>query len=305
MEVWFFLLLPVAAYSGWLVGRRSSNKTFKPKFFSRADFDISKQPDPAIDTLVRMPEVDEDSVDTHLTLGNVFRKRGELERAIRLHQGLLSRNTLSSQQKSLAQLELARDYLAAGVLDRAEALLLELVAHKIQLEDSLQHLLDLYQQGSEWLSAIKVAEQMQELTGYDLRAEIAHFYCELAEEAIDIKDLPLAKKNVGRALRVCRQSVRALILRAKLEKLSGNLNKAIKIYKHIASKDIDYFSLIINDLIDCYKLADVTTRAFDFVQDGASYTRYRCDQCGFTASKLQWHCPSCRNWDVIKPIPAS
>lgn len=302
MEVWFFLLLPIAAYSGWLVGRRSSNKTFNPKFFSRADFDISKQPDPAIDTLVHMPEVDEDSVDTHLTLGNVFRKRGELERAIRLHQGLLARNTLSAEQKSLAQLELARDYLAAGVLDRAEALLLELVAHKIQLEESLQHLLDLYQQGSEWLSAIKVAEQMQEMTQSDLRAEIAHFYCELAEGAIETRDLSDAKKYIGKALRVYRQSVRGLILRANVEKLLGNYNRAIKLYKHIAGKDIDYFSLIINDLIECYKLADVKTRAFDFVHDGASYTRYRCDQCGFTSSKLQWHCPSCRNWDVIRPI---
>lgn len=305
MEVWFFLLLPIAAYSGWLVGRRGANKNFNPTFFARADFDVSRQSDPAIDTLVGMPQVDEDAVDTHLTLGNVFRKRGELERAIRLHQGLLARNTLSAEQKSLAQLELARDYLAAGVLDRAEALLLELVANKIQLAESLQHLLDLYQQSREWLSAVHIAEQMQEVTNLDLRAEMAHFYCEIAEESITTNDLVQAKKYIGRALRTFNKSVRALILRANIEKLLGNYNKAIKLYKIIAGKDIDYFSLIIHDLIECYKRADVKTRAFDLVQDGSSYTRYRCDQCGFTTNKLQWHCPSCRKWDVVRPIPVS
>lgn len=302
MEILLFLLLPIAAWSGWRIGRRGAIKSLPPNFFAKTDLAIHSQPDPAIDTLVHMPEVDKDAIDTHLTLGNIFRKRGEMERAIRLHHGLLARSSIASDQKSLAQLELARDYLAAGVLDRAEALLLDLIAQRAQLAASLRHLLDLYQQGKEWLSAINIAQQLQNQTRQDLRREISHFYCELAEQALKTQHIKQAKFFVKRSLQTQRDCARALILRAHIEQLSGNYNKAIKLYKHIAWQDVDYFSLIVHDLIKCYQMANIKSKSFDFAKNYSLSTKYRCDQCGFMVSSLQWHCPSCKKWDVMKPI---
>lgn len=301
----FFLLLPVAAWSGWVLGRKSVTKPLAPKFFSRLDFAISKQPDPAIEALLQMPLVDGDAIDTHLTLGNVFRKRGEIERAIRLHQGLLERPTLSGEYKSLAQLELARDYLAAGVLDRAEALFLELIAQRTQTAASLRHLLELYQQGKEWLSAINVAKQLQDVTREDLRGQIAHFYCELAEQALKIHYSQQARTYIRQALRVKRKCPRALILRANLEQMLGNYERAIKLYKYIAGRDIDHFSLIIEDLVKCYQLSNVQANSLDFTAKNFTASKYQCAKCGFTTRKLEWHCPSCKRWDAIKLVTVS
>lgn len=261
MELLLFLLLPVAAFSGWVTGRKSSAKKAS-KYIAGLNYYLHEQPDKTVEALVQMPAIDDDTFETHLTLGSIFRRRGEIDRAVHLHQGLIQRPDLAMPYKSLALLELARDFIAAGVLDRAEALLLELVAIKEQLAPSLQHLLELYQQGKEWLEAIKIAQQLQIVKDVDLRATIAHFYCELAELSIKNNALDDAKHNLRAALKTNKNCQRAIIMMANIENLFGN---------HVEQQ----------------------TR-----QD----TKFRCDNCGFITSKLQWLCPSCKQWDRSQPI---
>lgn len=300
MEVLLFLLLPVAAFSGWLTGRKSSNSSSTPKYFVELNYPLNQQQDQTVDTLVRMPSLDDETIETHLTLGSIFRSRGELNRAIRLHQGLLERPLLSSSYKSLACLELARDYIAAGLLDRAEAMLLELVVNRQQLKSSLQHLLDLYQQGKEWLAAVNVAVKLQKLTDIDLNITVAQYYCELVELALKTQELREAKYYLKYAIKANAKCPRAIILKAKIEQISGNYNKAVKLYKHIVTHHIDYLPLIMNDIMVCCKKSSQSASVS--INTIYKATKYRCANCGFVASRLQWYCPSCKQWEVIKPI---
>lgn len=299
-SVLLFLLLPVAAFSGWLTGRKSSQHKPPPKYFAGLNYSLSQQPDKTVDALVQMPAIDDDTIETHLTLGSIFRRRGELERAIRLHQGLLQRPDLSNPYRALAHLELARDYIAAGVLDRAEAILLELITQHEQQAASLQHLLDLYQQGKEWTAAIDIANKLQDVKKVDLRAMIAHFYCELAEQTIKTQELKLAKKYLKLALKTQHNCPRAIILRANIEQELGSYEKAIKLYKHVVTQNIDYLPVVIHDIVKCYQQSSAKSPVFQssVKQD----TKFQCQNCGFMASKLQWHCPSCKQWDMSKPL---
>ena len=125
-----WLLLPVAALSGWWVasrrslarsyGRRATD--FSSDYFEGLNYLLNEQPDKAIEVFIRMVEVDSETVDTHFALGNLFRRRGEVDRAIRIHQNLIARPTLSREQRTQALFELGADYMRAGVFDRAESL---------------------------------------------------------------------------------------------------------------------------------------------------------------------------------------
>ncbi len=295
------MLLPVAALSGWLTGRKSTTNKAAPKYFTGLKDSISRQPDKTVDTLVEMPSVDEDTIETHLTLGSLFRRRGELERAIRLHQGLVERGGIATAYKSMALLELARDFIAAGVLDRAEEILLELIASNEQVIPSLEHLLDLYQRGKEWFAAINIAYKLQKIKGADLRMTIAHYYCELAEQAFKTQQFKQAKYCLKCAVKTKPDCARAIILRANIEQSLGNYSKAIKLYKHVATQNIDYFPLVIDEIVKCYQQSSQGSPVF--LDAARLNTKYRCTNCGFLAGKLQWLCPSCRRWDMIKAVP--
>ncbi len=299
MDVLLFLLLPVAAFSGWLSGRKSSKKLRSPKYYAGFDYSLSAQSDKTVDALVQMPAVDDDTIETHLTLGCIFRRRGELERAIRLHQGLLQRPALTEPHKSLAYLELARDYLAAGVLDRAEVILKELSEHTEQQAASLQHLLELYQQEKEWVEAIKIAKRLQKIQASSLSSMIAHFYCELADLSFKQLDYAQAKQHLKNALRTSHTCPRALILRAKIEQVLGNCERAVKIYKLVVTQNIELLHLVLPDIVSCYQKSRDNTPFFEPIKTN---TKFRCSNCGFMASKLQWYCPSCKQWDTSKPL---
>jgi lipopolysaccharide biosynthesis regulator YciM len=127
------LLLPVAAASGWWAARRSARREAEncadpdPAYFRGLNYLLNEQPDKAIDVFIKLLEVDNETVETHLALGNLFRRRGEVDRAIRIHQNLIARSGLNRDQKALALLELGQDYMRAGLFDRAESLFSELV----------------------------------------------------------------------------------------------------------------------------------------------------------------------------------
>ena len=143
-----------------------------------------------------MAEVNEDTVETHLALGSLFRRRGEVDRAIRIHQNIIARPDLASEQRDQALFSLAKDYLRAGLLDRAEKMFARLAQGSRYQVDALENLTRIYEQEKEWEKAIGAGQQLEVLGGRSLALQIAHYYCELAEASALAKDYGAARAYV-------------------------------------------------------------------------------------------------------------
>jgi len=254
----FWLLLPVAALSGWWIGRLNqekerSPKNIHPEYFKGLNFVLNEQPDKAIEVFIRMTEVDSETVETHLALGNLFRRRGEVDRAIRVHQNLIARPTLNQDQRAHALLELGMDYMRSGLLDRAEKLFLELVNLDLYLNEAYSHLLEIYQQEKDWENAVSVAKKNEIISGENFSAIIAQFYCEIAENNLNIGKINNAKEKVDDAISFNSKCVRASIIEARIFQLEGKIDYAIKSYKRLEFQDSTYITEVITPLYDCYK----------------------------------------------------
>jgi lipopolysaccharide biosynthesis regulator YciM len=217
-----YVLLVVALGIGYLLGRRERLK--KPRdlgmvaedYFKGLNHLLNERHDLAIDTFVESMAVDNDTVDTHLALGSLVRRRGEVDKAIRIHQNLLARPVLSTDHRTKTELELARDYLVAGLLGRAENLLLDLAARNGSERQVAQELLlEIYQREKEWDKAVVVG---QELARSDraIRTQLAHFQCELAEQALASGDLREARAAQSRATGFDNQCARAFLVGAEI-----------------------------------------------------------------------------------------
>lgn len=253
-----YVLLPVAAFSGWWIGRRATDKSaessraaFSSDYFTGLNYLLNEQPDKAIDVFVKMLEVDSDTVETHLALGNLFRRRGEGARAIRIHQNLIARPTLSKSQRALALFELGQDYLRAGLLGRAEALFTELLAQSECRVDACERLLDIYQQEKDWDKAIDVARRIENLSGRRMNTLIAQFYCELGDACRASGDARTALKMARRALNHDRQCARASLLQAVIERAGGNYRAAIRTLQQVEKQDADYVPEVVGPLVAC------------------------------------------------------
>jgi len=200
------LVLFVAAIAiGWWLGRREKAKYSEPEntqpdYFSGVNSLLNDEKNEAIDSLVEVLEKNSDSLDTHLLLAHMLRRRGQMERAIDIHQNLLAKFTLTQLETNKVSLELARDYISVGLYDRAESLLLqELDSGVGDQKHCFQSLLEIYQETKEWGRAIEVSERLIGRGGAfwrnfwskpkylddRLKRSVAHFYCELAEEALE------------------------------------------------------------------------------------------------------------------------
>ncbi len=255
------LLLPVAAFSGWLIGRRSrSVKTERGRADIPADYLkgmnylLNEQPDKAIDTFIQMLDVDSNTVETHLALGGLFRRRGEVDRAIRIHQNLIARPTLKKDERIQALFELGQDYMRAGLLDRAETLLSELAESDQRHHSALKLLLDIYQQEKEWQNAIQVAKKYELRMGKDLGVSIAQFYCELAEQ-VRAQGEPLrALKLLKKALNEERSCVRASLLEADIEISAGDAKSALRAAQRVEQQDADFIPEALPLIKRCYQV---------------------------------------------------
>ncbi len=256
----FWLLLPVAAFSGWIIGRRGrtdaggpdGREALRGDYFQGLNYLLNEQPDKAIEVFTRMVEVDADTVETHLALGNLFRRRGEVERAIRIHQNLIARPSLNREQRTLALLELGEDYLRAGLLDRAENLFQEVVEAGSHVPQALTHLLDIYQQEKEWGNAIQVAARLEQYSHREMGPMIAQFYCEQADAAWRSGEINHARNLIKRALTGDPGCVRASILQGDIERGVGNYKQALKCYQRIRDQDRDYLPEVLVGLHECY-----------------------------------------------------
>lgn len=268
-----FLLLPVAAASGWLVGRRSlsagkknNRSDLSSDYFKGLNYLLNEQPDKAIEVFIRMLEVDNETVETHMALGNLFRRRGEVDRAIRIHQNLIARPTLTRSQRAEALYELGVDYMRAGLLDRAESLFQQLIEHHDRIKPALSQLLDIYQQEKDWEKGIAAARKLEDLTAEPQGHVISHYYCELAEQALEVGKLDVARQMIKRALSSNRDSVRASIIQGDIEKSSGNWRAAIKAYKRIEQQNADYLPEIVPPLLECYRKQNNSEEAIRYLE---------------------------------------
>ncbi|MBI2970109.1 MAG: lipopolysaccharide assembly protein LapB [Gammaproteobacteria bacterium] len=254
-----WLLLPIAALSGWWAARRSLQRPAGGGAFMHSDYlkglnyVLNEQPDKAIEVFIKMLEVDSETVETHLALGNLFRRRGEVDRAIRIHQNLIARPTLSREQRALALLELAMDYMRSGLFDRAEGLFKELVEIGAHSGQALEHLLGIYQQEKEWQSAIDVARRLETVNGGNFDPMIAQFHCEMAVNHLAAGRKKEALDGLKRALNIDPKCVRASVMEAEIAQKSGALKAAIKAYRRTEKQDVDYLPEVIPALARCYR----------------------------------------------------
>jgi lipopolysaccharide assembly protein B len=249
----WLLLLPVMFGIGWLAARwdlrlenrmderermRQQRSTFKGLSLL-----LNEQPDQAIETLVKIAQLDPETIELHFSLGNLFRRRGETERAIRVHQHLANRDDLKPRDRDHAAYELGRDFLRAGLLDRAEASL-NRVGNGKYAEPAKESLLEMYQIEHDWTKAIIAASELEAIQGKSHHTEIAQFHCELGQEALRRKDLVEAEQSIQRALQAVPNHARALILQGDYLMAMDRPIQAIEAWSVIASAHPAYMHLL-------------------------------------------------------------
>jgi lipopolysaccharide biosynthesis regulator YciM len=249
----WLLLLPVMFGVGWLASRwdlrlenrmdeleriRQQRSTFKGLSLL-----LNEQPDQAIETLVKIAQLDPETIELHFSLGNLFRRRGETERAIKVHQHLANRDDLKPRDRDHAAYELGRDFLRAGLLDRAEASLNRVGEGKFAVP-AKESLLEMYQVERDWKKAIIAAHELATLQGKSHQTEIAQFHCELGQEALRRKDLQEAEQSIQRALQAVPNHSRALILQGDYLMAMDRPAQAIDAWSLVAASHPAYMHLL-------------------------------------------------------------
>lgn len=385
-----FLLLPIAAAYGWYMGHRSAQKDredFSNKlsrdYVTGVNFLLSNQTEKAVDLFLNMlqkqeaeNEIESDSqFEAELTLGNLFRSRGEVDRALRIHQALDRSPNYTFEQKLLAKQQLAKDFMAVGFYDRAENLYITLVDEPEFAEGALQQLAVIYQKTKEWKKAINVEEKLAKIAPKEDNIELAQYYCEY------VQALPNGHKEnpqqiLQQALKVAPGCVRASMMLADLNIAQQDYQSAVRILENVLNQNPNYIGEVLPQLKECYRqldqldnfelflirvtqeirnssvelaLADLIAekdgrsaaqgkvyqqlnhnpsmflfhRFIEYQIDDAEEGRgkdslvllhklvgerikqgfdYRCVNCGYQSHKLMWCCPSCRQWEKVKPI---
>ncbi|MGD9951346.1 MAG: lipopolysaccharide assembly protein LapB [Burkholderiales bacterium] len=260
-EYWWLLALPLFFGLGWLAARIdirhlvSESRALPRSYFKGLNFLLNEQPDKAIESFIEVVKVDPQTVELHFALGSLFRRRGEYDRAIRMHQNLVERADLAAEQKTAALFELAQDYLKAGILDRAEELFARLDAGPHAL-DARRHLLEIFEQEKDWPRAIDMARRLERDSGGSRALEISQFLCELAATEATHSRPDAARRHLEAALEANRKSVRASLLLGDLEQAAGNLEAAIAHWQRVESQDPAYLALVAQRLLDAYRAHD-------------------------------------------------
>ncbi len=268
------LLLPAAACSGWLIGRRgysvkekNTNNYLSREYVVGLNYLLNEQPDKAVDIFIKLLDVDSETVETHLALGSLFRRRGEVDRAIRIHQNLIARPQLSLLERKEALMALGQDYMSAGVFDRAERIFLEVVElGGVPEVSSLYGLLAIYQQEKAWEKALETIKKLEMSTGNSMHLQAAHYYCEIADQALKSNAYEKATYAIKQALAVDKQSVRASLMLARLEIKNGRYKQAIRALKHVPEQDAEFLNEIIEPLVHCYRELDAMDECIDYLE---------------------------------------
>jgi lipopolysaccharide biosynthesis regulator YciM len=255
------LLLPAAAWSGWWAASKQKGNIeqkqqnhLSREYVLGLNYLLNEQPDKAVDVFIKLLELDTETVETHLALGSLFRRRGEVDRAIRVHQNIIARPQLSFPLRKEALIALGRDYLSAGLFDRAERVFIEVVnmGEKNEVQ-SLNGLLTIYQQEKAWEKALGIVKKLEQALGQSLHVESGHYYCEMAEQSIKQNQIEKAYQAIRLALQIDKTSVRAQMIFANLEIRHSRYKQAIRALKQVPKYDPDFMQEIIEPLVMCYQ----------------------------------------------------
>jgi lipopolysaccharide biosynthesis regulator YciM len=288
---------------------------------------LNDQTDKASEVLIRLVDVDPDTVELHLVLGSLFRRRGEVDRAIAVHQNIIDRSESDEVLRDQARLELGRDFLKAGLLDRAEQLLLTLLERRRYEKAVCQHLIDVYQQLKEWEKALAIGERLVSLDSEAWKLQLAQYHCEIAEVAVQRHDLDAAQMEAKQARIEDPHCVRATLLMGNVLQQKGDYRAAIETYRQVEEQNAGLMPEVAVQIENCYERLGCRESWEDYLgallqrhsdlefllndQSGQHLeratgraARYCCELCGFTSSKLFWQCPGCQSWSSVKPSEA-
>jgi len=202
------------------------------------NFLLNEQPDKALEVFMRMVAVDDETLETHFALGSLFRRRGEVDRAIRVHQNIIARPNLSAMHREHAIVSLAEDYLSAGLFDRAETLFKELRTSAEFRAKALEKLVRIYEVTHDWEPAIEAYTELEKVAPrQDSGERIAHYYCELAEHAVADKDFTKARELLKKAGSDRYGTVRAQLALAALSQQMDDHKAAIKIFRQVMADE--------------------------------------------------------------------
>ncbi len=378
-----FLLLPVAMAYGWFMGRNSikqNQQTEKQdlsiKYSTGLNYLLSNQQDKAIDSLLDALKVEDDSVEAHFAMANLFRKRGELDRALKVHEHLVRLSNIPTKDKQQAVFELGKDFLSAGLYDRAEKMFTKLLKSKIYGLKSLTFLMQIFQSTKDWHQGLAHKKLIIKINDKRLLHTLANFYCELATSAFEQDQFIEVLELLEQALTLDPNSCRANWLMAKIYENHQQCEQAAQCYQDIYQQDKEFFPDVIKQMHACYKRLDsesdfylfikkvydetacssalisylsyveakhgknkakefilsalkrrptirgfqhfvkmqmnqnkdmVNSTSLDLIKELISEYlkvkhRYSCRSCGFNSSTHYWSCPSCHEWEQLKPV---
>lgn len=374
--LFFFLAVAI----GWTASRFFQTRTRSkspsgvgPDYFKGLNYLLEDKHDKAIEVFISMMEVDNETVETHFALGSLFRRRGEVDRAIRIHQNLIARPNLGRQHRDQALFALAEDYLRAGLLDRAEKLFEKLSEHSGKRPEALIKLISIYEQQQDWQQAAAARRNLPPGRSQQNEQIISHYHCEMAQEAFLKRDYVTARQHLKRSQQSGPWLLRGALMRATIAQADDDPKKAGKLLRKIVEHDgtfltevwpqlrdtlehdgapdafdqylaklvkkrpalspeVAYAAIVHSDiahptasrcvlefvrshpaLYDALCAMQLMTRdtapqapALQRVAAGVrvllkNRAAYLCADCGYASDRLYWQCPSCKNWDTIRP----
>jgi lipopolysaccharide biosynthesis regulator YciM len=250
-----FLLLAAAGWAMGRFGERDEEGQPPPlniDYLKGLNFLLNEQTDQALEHFLRMVRVDDKTIETHFALGSLFRRRGEIDRAIRIHQNIIARPDLAAEQRDQALYSLAKDYLGAGLLDRAESLFVRLsLGSRFQVQ-SLESLCGIYEQERDWEKAIDAGQRLEVLGGRSLALQVAHYHCELAESAVAKNDYSAAREFLKKARAGRPGTMRGALTRAHIAKEMDDNKTALKLYHRIIDEHTYLIAEALPEIVAIY-----------------------------------------------------
>ena len=249
---WILLALPIAFALGWIGSRidlrqwKREQKSSPKAYYKGLNLLLNEQQDKAIDAFIEAVQGDPDTTELHFALGNLFRRRGEVERAVRVHQHLMQRADLPATERERAQHALAQDYLKAGLFDRAEAAYRSLEGTPFDTEARLA-LLQLHERSRDWRAAVDDASRLETAGSGSFASRTAHHWCELAIEADDRGDGAQAEVALARAREVAPGSPRPWVQAGQRLARSGRHAEALRTWNELRARHPAAFTLVAED----------------------------------------------------------
>ncbi len=239
-------------------------------YFKGLNYLLNDDSERAIDVFIELAKSSSETFEPQLALGNLYRRKGEVDKAIKLHQSLISQPNLPENYRTKALLAMGKDYMSAGLLDRAEVLFTELVEIEAYTPEALHSLCQVYQQEQDWEEAIKSATRYETVSGRNMRNEIAHFNCELAEKCLTNNDPVKAELYLKAALKINSKCVRAKLIQARELQNAEKWKLAIDAYHQALEFDDVFASEYIEEMSICYakikKCGDFQKFLLDFIK---------------------------------------